>query len=389
MRTLPLKRAGLTLTCWVLGGVLLVATDVSAQNVDKTAAELRELRSEIAKVTARMAEDVAERDRLTKELRNTEKSTVAVRRELSRLRDERRQRERERANLAAERERRRLQLSAEREALAEQLRAAHRQGRDHALKIFLGQDDPGLAGRLFAYFGYVGRAQADQVADIERIMADIESLDQKLATEAERIEGLEREQAGELARLDTARQQRSEVIAKLEQESKARENRLKRLQTEQAALEKLLRELRRASRAFPSDSKSPFAQMRGKLVWPVTGKLIAGYGSTRAGSVKWQGALIAAERGTPVRSIYRGRVVYADWLAGMGLLVIVDHGGGFLSLYCHNEQVFRNVGDVVNAGDTLSAVGDTGGRSRPELYLEIRRGGKPVDPAPWFRSRTP
>lgn len=389
MSTAAFKHTGLTLASLALGALALVAAETMAQNADKAAAELRELRSEIAKVTARMAEDAAERDRLTKELRDTEKSTVSVRRELNRLRDERQQRERERANLAAERERRRLQLATEREALAEQLRAAHRQGRDHGLKIFLGQDDPGLAGRLFAYFGYVGRAQGDQVAGIERTLSEIETLDQKLAVEAERIERLEREQSVELARLDTAREQRSQVIAKLERETKAREGRLKRLRSEQAALEKLLRELQRASRAFPSDSKSPFAQMRGKLVWPVAGKLAASYGSTRAGSVKWQGALIAAPRGTPVRSIYRGRVVYADWLAGMGLLVIIDHGGGFLSLYGHNEQVFRNVGDIVNAGDTLSAVGDTGGRSRPELYLEIRRAGKPVDPTPWFRTRTP
>lgn len=361
----------------------------SAQNATRTEAELRQLRGEIAKITQRMAQDVAERDRLTKELRTTEQSAAGVRREVNRLRDERSQRERQRANLAADRERRRLELAAERDRLAAQLRAAHRQGRDQALKIFLGQDEPGRAGRLFAYYGYLGQAQAAQVATIERALDDIQTLDQKLVLEAERIAGLEREQARELSRLNAAREQRGQVLAKLQQESQARESRLKRLRTEQAALEKLLRELQRASRAFPSDNKSPFAQMRGKLAWPVAGKLVAGYGSTRAGSVTWQGALIAADRGTPVRSIYRGRVVYADWLAGMGLLVIVDHGGGFLSLYGHNEQVFRNVGEVVNAGDTLSAVGDTGGRARPELYLEIRRGGKPVDPAPWFRSRTP
>jgi septal ring factor EnvC (AmiA/AmiB activator) len=110
-----------------------------------------------------------------------------------------------------------------------------------------------------------------------------------------------------------------------------------------------------------------------------------------AGAVakKWQGVLLDAERAAPVKAVYRGRVVYADWLAGLGLLVIVDHGGGFLSLYGHNEQLFRRVGDTVVAGDTIAGVGDTGGRPSPQLYFEIRQGAKPVDPAPWFKTRQP
>jgi septal ring factor EnvC (AmiA/AmiB activator) len=105
--------------------------------------------------------------------------------------------------------------------------------------------------------------------------------------------------------------------------------------------------------------------------------------------MKWEGVLIGAERGAPVRAVYRGRVVYADWLAGLGLLVIVDHGGGFLSLYGHNEQLYRQVGDTVVAGDTIAAVGDTGGRPAPQLYFEIRQAARPVDPAPWFSARQP
>ena len=161
-------RPAIALICLVvLAATTWLVPESVAQNAARTEAELRQLRGEIAKITARMAEDAAERDRLTKELRSTEKSAATVRREVNRLRDERGQRERERASLAADRERRRLQLKAERERLADQLRAAHRQGRDQALKIFLAQDEPGRASRLFAYFGYLGRAQAEQVATIE------------------------------------------------------------------------------------------------------------------------------------------------------------------------------------------------------------------------------
>jgi murein hydrolase activator len=179
------------------------------------------------------------------------------------------------------------------------------------------------------------------------------------------------------------------VLAQLNAESKQRAATLQRLQREQAALQKLLQQLRRSTPSFPSDSKSPFARMRGKLAWPVSGKVVSRFGQQRAGSMKWEGVLIGAERGAPVRAVYRGRVVYADWLAGLGLLVIVDHGGGFLSLYGHNEQLYRQVGDTVVAGDTIAAVGDTGGRPAPQLYFEIRQAARPVDPAPWFSTRQP
>jgi septal ring factor EnvC (AmiA/AmiB activator) len=140
---------------------------------------------------------------------------------------------------------------------------------------------------------------------------------------------------------------------------------------------------------FPTDSKDAFARLRGKLAWPAAGKLVARFGETRAGGLKWSGVLLAGEAGAPVRAIYRGRIVYADWLPGLGLLAIIDHGDGYMSLYGHNQQLYKAVGEQVEAGDTIAAIGDTGGRSRPELYFEIRKGGSPVDPRKWFNKPTP
>jgi septal ring factor EnvC (AmiA/AmiB activator) len=124
---------------------------------------------------------------------------------------------------------------------------------------------------------------------------------------------------------------------------------------------------------------------------PDAGKsqLAAAYGDVRAGGVHWEGVVVATEREAPVRAVAAGRVVYADWLPGLGLLAIIDHGSGYLSLYGYNARLNQPVGALVDAGDVIAAAGDTGGRSRPELYFEIRRAGKPVDPQPWFRSRRP
>jgi septal ring factor EnvC (AmiA/AmiB activator) len=262
-------------------------------------------------------------------------------------------------------------------------------GREEPLKLLLNQRDPARAGRMFAYYGYFGRARAGQIARIENFVARIAELDAELEAEQARLADLETRQRGEVERLDKARAERGEVLASLTAEARSRAASLDRLRREQAALEKLLRELRRAIEKFPSDSKSPFARMRGKLAWPTTGRVIARYGQTRAGGLKWDGVLLSTTRGAPVRAVYHGRVIYADWLAGLGLLVILDHGDGSLSLYGHNEQIYRKVGERVTAGDPVAAAGDTGGRSSPELYFEIRRAGRPVSPIPWFRNPRP
>lgn len=372
----------------ILAGAALLSV-ASAQDAARAEAELRQLRTEIERIRSQVAKDAAERDRLARALRTAETAATRARQELERLRGERQTRERRRGELAQEKTDQEQQLARERTELATQMRAAYLIGREAPLKMFLNQQDPGRAGRMFAYYGYFGRARAGQLAAIEEHLNDLVMIDASLEQEQGRILQLEQAQKSEVSRLDKARNERGEVLATLANEAKARAASLQRLQREQAALEKLLRELRSTSQKFPLDARSPFANMRGKLAWPTSGRLAARFGERRAGSVKWDGVLIAAARGTPVRAVYRGRVVYADWLAGLGLLLIIDHGGGYLSLYGHNEQLFRAVGDQVAPGDVVAGVGDTGGRAQPELYFEIRQAAKPLDPAPWFKDRQP
>ena len=378
------------ITRWIplLVSAALLSSAVG-QDAARAEAELRQLRTEIERIRGQVAKDAAERDRLTRALRTAETAANRARGELDRLRGERRTREQRRADLAEQRRQREQELARERAELAAQIRAAYLIGRDEPMKMFLNQEDPSRAERMFSYYGYFGRARADQLAAIEENLREIAALDASLETERERILRLEHEQKDEVSRLDKARAERGQVLASLTAEARARNASLQRLKREQAALEKLLRDLRRVAPQFPSDSRSPFAGMRGRLTWPTMGRLEARFGEARAGTVKWDGVVIAAPRGTPVRAIYRGRVVYADWLAGLGLLMIIDHGGGFLSLYGHNEQLFRAVGDPVTAGDTVAGVGDSGGRAQTGLYFEIRQGARPLDPARWFKDRQP
>lgn len=374
--------------CLILLSLAAIAPG-SAQDTAKTESQLRQLRTEIERIRSQVAKDAAEQDRLTRSLRSAEQAARKARGELDRLRNERLSREKRRDELAVLKVEKQAELQRKREELAAQMRAAYLLGRQDPLKWLLDTDDPASINRLFTYHGYFSRQQAGQLEAIERDVRELAELETKLEEERDRLVKLEGQQAGEFARLDGAREERRKVLAALTEESKARAASLRRLQREQQALQKLLQELRRSTQRFPSDPRSTFAQMRGKLSWPVSGRIVARFGTQRAGTVRWEGVLISAARGAPVRSVHRGRVVYADWLAGLGLLLIIDHGGGYLTLYGHNEQLFRAVGDQVNAGDIVAEVGDSGGRPQPELYFEIRQGARPVDPTPWFGSRQP
>jgi septal ring factor EnvC (AmiA/AmiB activator) len=377
----------------LLLAALLFATGLSpageAPDRHRTEADLKAIASQIERVQEQVRRDAVARDRLSRDLRESEESVSSVRGELARLRAERAERAATRARLEADRRARQASLARTQESLAAQIRAAYILGRNEPLKLLLNQKDPAQAGRNFVYYGYFGRMRASQIHAINDNISKIDELQQKIDDEDTHLARLESAQKDQLGQLEQARQRRGKVLASLEQESKNRSEALARLQRQQAALEKLLKDLNRALEKFPVDANDAFAKLRGALAWPAEGRLVAHFGETRAGGVKWNGVLIAAERGTPVRAIYHGRVAYADWLPGLGLLMIIDHGNGYLSLYGHNERLFKAAGAQVRAGDTIAGVGDSGGRSQDELYFEIRKAGKPVDPRPWFKSANP
>lgn len=391
MTMLSTRRAFRLLTLLALG-VAAITAGADTPNPAKAEADLKAVREQMDKVRAELERDAGRRDKLTKELEESEKSVGSARGELDRLRRERAEQTAKRTELANLRRGREADLARERSALAGQIRAAQMIGQDEPLKLLLNQQDPAQAGRVFTYYQYFGRARAAQIASINSHLGEIATLDAQLADQEAKLAALEEQRKGELSKLTAARERRGRALETLEVESKNRAKELERLEEQKGGLEKLVRELRKALERldkFPTDSKDAFAKLRGKLAWPADGKLVASFGQTRAGGVKWDGVLVSAEQGAPVRAVYHGRVVYADWLSGLGLLTIIDHGDGYLSLYGHNERLYKEVGERVTAGDTIASVGDSGGRSSPALYFEIRKAGRPIDPRPWFKSAAP
>jgi septal ring factor EnvC (AmiA/AmiB activator) len=357
----------------------------AAPSPESTQAELRQVRGRIDSIRKAINDDVQRRDAVTVQLKDTELGIQAAQQKLTATRTERQATEIRLKELRTEQEATERQVEDEREALAGELKVAYLNGRDERLTLLLNQQDPVMLGRMLAYYGYFGQARADRINAIRDHVAHLELLAERITDEARRLDSMEAARLADVERLAQARNRRSQTLASLQTQIKSRGDELARLERDARTLERLVEQLRRAMEDFPVLAQQPFERLKGKLPWPAKGKLLARFGQLRAGGpLKWQGLLIDTQRGAQIRAPFHGRVIYADWLPGMGLLLVLDHGSGYMSLYGHNEQLFKAVGDRVVPGDVVAAAGDSGGNANAGLYMEIRKGGQPQDPLLWL-----
>ena len=279
-------------------------------------------------------------------------------------------------------------LDAERALLSEQVRTAYKTGRHDFLKLILNQEDPDLAGRMMAWHDYYNRARARRIAEVKVSIRNLALLQERIGVETEKLQSLRGRQVSRLEELDGHRSTRTALIHDLEELISSRDRDLKTLQGDEAELSDLLDRLKnRRSIVREYEDLPPFDGLKGQLSWPVKGNIVSSFGSLRKdGKLRWNGVRIAARAGQEVAAVSTGKVVFADWFRNLGLLLILDHGDGYMSLYGHNERLMRKVGDIVGGGEIIGRVGNTGGQSESALYFEIRRQGDPMDPRLWCRS---
>jgi septal ring factor EnvC (AmiA/AmiB activator) len=377
-----------TLAALLVAVLALQPMRALSQSDEDPEKELREVRERIEALQRSMRRDTDRRDALSGQLRDAEENVRGARSKLGDVRKRLAESDAALERLSKERAEGEAALRKQRDVLGAELRSAYVGGRQEQFKMLLSQEDPAALGRMLVYYSYFGRARASKIAEIQGIVAKIDEDTRAEAVERERLAALEAESRQQLSAVDAARDERSRALKAVNAQIRNRNDSIAKLKREAASLEKLIADLRRAMSDLPPTGGQAFEKVRGRLSWPVAGKIVARFGQSRGGGLKWNGVMVEAARGAPVKALYDGRIAYADWLQGLGLLVIVDHGG-YMSLYAHNEQIYKSVGDRVTAGEAIATVGDSGGRSTPALYLEIRRGAKAIDPIPWFRRSSP
>jgi murein hydrolase activator len=351
-------------------------------------AKLATLRARIAALTNALGDELEQRDTLSARLRAAELDITASRRHLDSLRAAEAAAQRRRSELEAEQAAAQTALQGEQAALGRQVRAAYMIGRQERIKLLLNQESPAGLGRTLTYYGYFAQQRSSKIGAIQGQVLRLQQLASEIDLKTAQLKTLESDASREMAQLEHARANRSVALTALSRQVARGNQELDRLKHEEQAVESLVADLSRMLQDFPVDASQGFDKMRGKLPWPVQGRVTAQYQEQLANSapgVRRNGEMIEAARGAKVRATYFGRIVYADWLQGLGLLLIIGHSGGYMTLYGHAEVLYKSVGDWVAPGDVIAALSDTGAGA-PQLYFEIREGRKTVDPKVWLKA---
>lgn len=375
-----------------MAGVVALALPVAAAWAAEDPIEARErdlvdLEQQAQSIGAALTDQTAERAALLAELEGREREVATLAIAGRALDDQVREQTRVAAELRGREAQVQATLAQEIKHLSELLRTAYAMGRADGLRMLLNQQDPVRASRVMSYFAYFNRGRVRGLQTVEASARRLTRLAQEAALEAQRLAALAEQQANARGRLEAAKQERAAVLKGLEQTIANREQTLAGLNRDAENLKRLVNQLRQRAqiRAELDIQHDPFARRQGRLAWPLLeGRLQVGFGTKNVDAdLAGDGVLLAAHEGEEVRAVYHGRVVYADWLLGFGMLLVIDHGDGYLSFYGHNEALLKEAGEWVAADEVIALSGNSGGRDEPVLYFAIRRNGEPLDPALW------
>ncbi len=360
---------------------------MATENTDQAPARLARLKAEIAKLNAGVGSEVAHKHRLIAELGKLEQGIGSLHRELATLAAREQTLSARKTMLDHQLATSRDSAQAAEKELSAALRAAFTLGRQPAIKLALEGDDPASVARLLGYYGYYSRAQAGHIAELTASIARYRKLQTELAATESDLAQTAASRRDSLTTLEKNRKERRTLVAKLSHDIVNKNARIAALKHDAERLEKIIHSVNQDLAEVPSKllDQVDFGKLRGKLPWPVAGKIVDSFGSSRAddGALKWEAVRIAAPAGTQIRAIAYGRVAYAGWLPFYGLVLMVDHGDGYLTVYGHNEALYKQVGDWVQAGDEIATVGASGGQPKPLLYFQIRHGDRSLDPEHW------
>ncbi|QTR45275.1 peptidoglycan DD-metalloendopeptidase family protein [Thiothrix litoralis] len=312
------------------------------------------------------------------------------------------------------------ELDTQKSGLAQQLQALYTAGEQSPLRLLLRQDDPSDISRTIRYFEYLNDSRVNRIQGIQKTLKEIQSVRLSIVKDSADLQQLNQTLEQQKKDIQQTLTARSTVLGNIKSDIRSKEKQLGKLKTEEANLQAVIDRLARKAEAQAAeklaqaqakpeapqktvtqarqkttDSGTPvkarftpnqaFSTLRGKLSWPVQGRIIHSYGSSRNEKQRWRGVVLAASGGTKVRAVAKGRVAFAGWMDGYGHLIIIEHDNNYMSLYGYNRAIYKKEGAIVNANETIAAVGNSSGQSQDALYFEIRQGTSPQNPARWCR----
>jgi murein hydrolase activator len=374
------KRVGIALgvACSLTAGVAAYAEDE---------AQLKLLRARIEALQQELEQSRGQRDTLLDELRDTELRVGAALHNLKEIDMQLKSEAKKLNSLRNQKQEKHAQLRTHIKGMEHQARAAYATGRQEYVKMLLNQEDPASLNRVLIYYSYFYQARAQEIVRTRSAMSELTTIERQISLRTLELHNLRAEQSRKKLALEQDHARRETIVANLNRKVRDQSQEINLLHQDEQRLARLVEGLR-APPAFSLvlPANAYFRDAKGQLPLPLKARITAFYGSPKnKGDLRWKGVFMAAPAGREVRSVFRGRVAYADWLRGFGLLLILEHGDGYMTLYGHNQSLYSKVGDWVEAGQIVASVGNTGGFGESGLYFEIRHNGEPYDPLQWCK----
>lgn len=349
------------------------------RDLKQTQKELTNLRHQIKTTTKKLRQVSSRSDKLHEELKGIETRLAALHRDIKKNERDIKRLEGELLQLDQDRRRNQIHLRKHQSLLTKQLRASLILGQQSSLKFMLNQEDPNSLGRNLYIFQRLNNRRARKVNDLRSQLVELDDIEIKISKNKQLLKRSRAHNAKTQQQLQNTLRGRRMLLAKLQKERKQHDQRLKRLQADEDRLLALLNEIKSHIPKIDLDNKT-FAQRKGKLLWPLKQR--------RPHALpKLQGIMIPAAQGSGVQAVAPGQVIFAEWLRAYGLLLIVNHGHGYLSLYGFNQQLHKNIGDWVTTGEVIASTGNTGGQHESGLYFELRKDTKVLDLHPWMEKK--
>lgn len=385
-----MKTSGLNLTLYTcLLFLYFQVAPIYAESTQQNKIKLQQVKSQIQVLQKKLESTRERRDDELSSLRRTEKEIGKTLREIKNTDKILKQQRRRMGKLQRKKSRQETSLKQYQSQLTRQAQATYTMGRQEYLKLLLNQEDPTRVSRMLVYYRYINQAKRNQIEQVQHAVLEIDKTSTDIQQRDQQLIALRHTRATYKTSLEITRSERKQILTKLNRKVHFQSKTLSELKQDRQQLQDLIRGLYTYLPELPElhDLKAKFSKSRGKMKLPVKGRLLARYGAPRnLGDLRWKGLFIKSATGADVRTIFHGRVAYADWLHGFGLLLIIEHGDGYMSLYGHNSSLYKEVGDWVETGQVVAGTGSTGNPPRPGLYFEIRQNGQPRDPLIWCRT---
>jgi septal ring factor EnvC (AmiA/AmiB activator) len=368
--------------------LLLLPLQATAAEDEK--AKLADLKSAISSLEKQLNKRDKNKNKLVAELKDNEIAASASSKKIRQLNQKINTRGAKLVDLGRQQGELKAGIKKQNSAVSEQLATAYKMGSQEPIKLLLNQEDPQQLARLFKYYNYVLDARNEKIAQYIGDIEQLSALQTQVVEETRLLDSAKAELQQDQQQLLANNKRRQTTLQQLNDSLQSDKSKLDKLLKQRSALEELLKNVRgvvkKMALTTPPGGQS-FASQKGALSWPLKGKVAHSFGSKRSGSLRWDGWLIGAKIGEPVAAVHDGQVIFSNYMRGFGLLIILNHGDGYMSLYAHNEELLKDTGDWVLSSETIARAGDTGGLNQPALYFEIRKEGQPADPKKWLGKR--